>query len=175
MLNRFKEKTQGILNNQIKLEVELTKKVEELYDIEVNKTIRADYQQQLKKDEKDLDLLLGQLASPGSKTIEIVKMLELQAEEKAENIRLLEKGMGSFNVLMLPFILKSRTKRNVDNRDKEISKLDSMFMELFHRQLRRIKFVENKWPGINKKNGNDFNIFLMSEPGTLQTAINQLS
>ena len=113
MLNRFKEKTQGILNKQILLEVELTKKVEELYDIEVSKTIRADYQQQLKKDEKELEILLGKL-NDSDKEIDELKLIQEQAEEKATNIRLLEKGMGSFNVLMLPFILKSRTKRNVN-------------------------------------------------------------
>lgn len=174
MSTNFKNNTQKILNSQIRLEKEITKKVESLWDIHVGQTIKADYQQEMQKDTKDLNRLL-ESSQDADKDVFELKLIQEQIEEKATNIKLLEKGQGSFNILMLPFILGRKTKRNVEDRETEITNLKLLFLEALERQVNRIKAVEAKWPGINMKNGNDFNLFLDSELDVMHDAIIELS
>ena len=163
-----------ILSSQINLEKQITKLVEELYDIEVSHTIKADFQHQLKKDVKDLSLLLEQVQDPYLPP-DAIKLMEGQIKEKAININLLEKGQGSFNILMLPILLQTKTKRNVADRETKVTNLKLLFVEALETQNYRTALVEAKFPGINKKNGNDFNLFLMEGSGSLLNEVKRLS
>ena len=169
----YKEKSSKILTEVFKLENRIKKLVEELYDVNVNHSIKADFQQQLYFDNKNFEEVLQQLEDTDN--IDTIKLIEERATELATNIKLLELGNGSFNILMLPHLLSSRTKRKVENRDVSIHKLKALFQIALNNQAIRTEKVEAKWPGINKKNGLVFNVELHKSVQPFLNAINKLT
>ena len=167
------EKTSKVLSDVFKLENRIKKLTEELYDVDINHTIKADFQQQLYFDNKNFEEILQKLEDTDN--VDNLKLLEEQATELALNIKLLELGNGSFNILMLPLLLSSRTKRKVENRDVSIHKLKALFQIALNNQAIRTEKVETKWPGINKKNGLVFNVELHKSVQPILNAINKLT
>ena len=169
----YTENASKVLSDVFKLENRIKKLTEELYDVDINHTIKADFQQQLYFDNKNFEEILQKLEDTDN--VDNLKLLEEQATELALNIKLLELGNGSFNILMLPLLLSSRTKRKVENRDVSIHKLKALFQIALNNQAIRTEKVETKWPGINKKNGLVFNIELHKSVQPILNAINKLT
>ena len=155
------------------LEKEITNLVEELYEISIDKLIRSEFQYQMNKDQYQLDIKMEEL-DDSDKDVDDLKLIQLQAEELAANIKLLEKGLGTFNILTLPALLYTKTRFNVVGREEKVNALQYRFKQALKNQLIRIKKVENKFPGINEKNGHTFNLFLLENEQAIQDKIEGL-